>query len=125
MNTQKSSTGPLNAALDELNHCGLDIQGSEVVTKEGLSLAFSLPVGIDENWVAAMSAALVHLSRHAANRVLHENIMEVILRSNHGWLIAVPCADKAVLVVIVPLASDLAVVFKEVENAAAKIAGIL
>ena len=64
--TSSSRSSRLDQILSELVGQVPEIEAASVVSFDGLAMASALPVGMDEDRVAAMSAALLSLGERAA-----------------------------------------------------------
>ena len=80
-----------------------DIQGAALVTPDGLPLATSLPGGMDDERVSAMSAAMLSLGDRIGGELSRGSIERIFIEGNKGFGILTSCAEDAVLLV---LASD-------------------
>ena len=59
----------LTSVLSELNGTSGDIEASGVISTDGLMIASVLPVGMDEDRVGAMSAAMLSLGDRTAQEL--------------------------------------------------------
>lgn len=82
-----------------------DIQGAALVTPDGLPLATSLPGGMDDERVSAMSAAMLSLGERIGSELSRGNIDRIYVEGNKGFGILTGCGADAVLLV---LASEVA-----------------
>ncbi len=88
----------LDALLHELMRRVPELEAAAVVTADGLPMASALPPGMDEDRVAAMSAALLSLGERAAEGLGRGGLSQVHIQGESGgvWLMA--AGDDAVLV---------------------------
>ena len=88
----------LDALLTELMRRTPELEAAAVVTIDGLPMASALPAGMDEDRVAAMSAALLSLGERAAEGLGRGGLSQVHIQGETGgvWLLA--AGDDAVLV---------------------------
>src|SRR6195952_1519695 len=88
----------LDALLHELMRRVPELEAAAVVTADGLPMSSALPPGMDEDRVAAMSAALLSLGERAAEGLGRGGLSQVHIQGEHGgvWLLA--AGDDAVLV---------------------------
>ncbi|HEX4019328.1 MAG TPA: roadblock/LC7 domain-containing protein [Frankiaceae bacterium] len=88
----------LDALLTELMRRTPELEAAAVVTADGLPMSSALPPGMDEDRVAAMSAALLSLGERAAEGLGRGGLSQVHIQGESGgvWLLA--AGDDAVLV---------------------------
>lgn len=88
----------LDALLTELMRRTPELEAAAVVTADGLPMSSALPAGMDEDRVAAMSAALLSLGERAAEGLGRGGLSQVHIQGESGgvWLLA--AGDDAVLV---------------------------
>jgi predicted regulator of Ras-like GTPase activity (Roadblock/LC7/MglB family) len=88
----------LDALLTELMRRTPELEAAAVVTVDGLPMSSALPAGMDEDRVAAMSAALLSLGERAAEGLGRGGLSQVHIQGESGgvWLLA--AGDDAVLV---------------------------
>lgn len=83
----------------------VEIQGAAIVTPDGLSLSSVLTPGMDEERVAAMSAAMLSLGERIGDELARGVLDRVFIEGDQGYGILTNCGQDAVLLV---LASNLA-----------------
>ncbi len=88
----------LDALLTELMRRTPELEAAAVVTVDGLPMASALPPQMDEDRVAAMSAALLSLGERAAEGLGRGELSQVHIQGESGgvWLLA--AGEDAVLV---------------------------
>ena len=77
-----------------------DIQGAALVTPDGLPLASSLPGGMDDERVSAMSAAMLSLGERIGSELSRGSIDRILVEGNQGFGMLTSCSDDAVLLVL-------------------------
>lgn len=77
-----------------------DIQGAALVSPDGLPLATSLPGGMDEERVSAMSAAMLSLGERIGSELARGGIDRIYVEGNKGYGILTNCGADAVLLVL-------------------------
>jgi len=81
--------------------CGTtDVQGAALVTPDGLPLAASLPGGMDEERVSAMSASMLSLGERIGMELARGTIDRIFVEGNKGFGILTGCGQDAVLLVL-------------------------
>ena len=115
----------LQTALSDLLSQVGELEAAAVVTFDGLPMASVLPDGMNEDRVAAMSAALLSLGEKAAQGLGRGDLSQVFVEGEHGTVFLVACESEAVLVAVAALGAKSGLVLYEVRRAAAVIAQIL
>jgi len=77
-----------------------DVQGAALVTPDGLPLAASLPGGMDEERVSAMSASMLSLGERIGMELARGTIDRIFVEGNKGFGILTGCGQDAVLLVL-------------------------
>ena len=77
-----------------------DVQGAALVTPDGLPLAASLPGGMDEERVSAMSASMLSLGERIGMELARGTIDRIFVEGNKGFGILTGCGKDAVLLVL-------------------------
>jgi hypothetical protein len=77
-----------------------DIQGAALVSPDGLPLATSLPGGMDDERVSAMSAAMLSLGERIGAELARGTIDRIFVEGNKGYGILTSCGVDAVLLVL-------------------------
>ena len=77
-----------------------DIQGAALVSPDGLPLATSLPGGMDEERVSAMSAAMLSLGERIGSELTRGTIDRIFVEGNKGYGILTSCGEEAVLLAL-------------------------
>jgi uncharacterized protein len=115
----------LDALLRELLRRIPELEAAAVVTTDGLPMASALPAGMDEDRVAAMSAALLSLGERAAEGLGRGELSQVHIQGEHGgvWLLA--AGDDAVLVGVSVPDAKAGLVLYELRRATAAVSTVL
>ncbi len=115
----------LDRALADLLGQAPELEAAAVVSFDGLAMASVLPPGMDEDRVAAMSAALLSLGEKAAQGLGRGDLSQVYIEGESGTVFLVSCDDEAVLVAVAAAGAKAGLMLFEVRRAAAAIAGVL
>lgn len=105
--------------LRDMQAVAPDIIASAVVTADGLSLASALPSDIEEDRVAAMSAAMLSLGERIASELRRGTLEEVYIRGDQGLVLLTAVGKDAVLTALSRSDSKLGIIFLEMRRAAA------
>ena len=114
----KSRTEQMVDRLRDLQASSGDIQGSAVVSVDGLIMASSLPAGVEEDRVSAMSAAMLSLGERIAKELGRGILEQVYIRGNGGYVILTAVGEEAVLTALAREGAKLGLVFLEMRRAA-------
>ncbi|MCH7586527.1 MAG: roadblock/LC7 domain-containing protein [Chloroflexi bacterium] len=95
-----------------------DIESSAVVSVDGLIIASSLPSGIEEDRVSAMSAAMLSLGERIAGELGRGLLDEVYIHGDRGYVLLVSVGADAVLTILAREKAKLGLVFLEMRRAA-------
>lgn len=77
-----------------------EIQGAAIVTPDGLSLSSALAAGMDEERVAAMSAAMLSLGERIGTELARGALDRVFIEGDQGYGVLTNCGNDAVLLVL-------------------------
>lgn len=95
-----------------------DVEASAVVSVDGLIMASALPVGIEEDRVSAMSAAMLSLGERIATELGRGELDQVYIRGDSGYVILMSVGIEAVLTALVREGARLGLVFLDMRRAA-------
>lgn len=102
-----------------------EIEAAAVVSFDGLPMASALPAGMDEDRVAAMSAALLSLGERAAQGLGRGELSQVYIEGETGTVYLVSADDEAVLVAVAARGAKAGLMLFEARRAAASVADVL
>jgi predicted regulator of Ras-like GTPase activity (Roadblock/LC7/MglB family) len=105
--------------LRDLQATAPDIIASAVVTADGLSLASALPSDVEEERVAAMSAAMLSLGERIAQELQRGSMEEVYIRGAEGLVLLTAVGRDAVLTALSRSEAKLGLMLLEMRRAAA------
>ena len=66
--------------LEDLNNSSVDVEASALISTDGLMIASALPMGVDEDRVGAMSAALLSLGDRAGRELARGSIDRIMIQ---------------------------------------------
>ena len=115
----------LDRALHALLSQTPEIEAAAVVSFDGLPMASALPASMDEDRVAAMSAALLSLGERAAQGLGRGELSQVYVEGDSGTVFLVSADDEAVLVAVAAQGAKVGLMLFEVRRAAAVVAEVL
>ncbi len=73
------------------------IEASAVVSVDGLTIASALPSNVEEDRVAAMSAAMLSLGERIATELGRGGLEQVYIKGSAGYVILMSIGSQAVL----------------------------
>ena len=106
--------------LKDLDGVG-DIEGSAIVTRDGLLIASDLPRDIDAETFAAMSATMVGAAETAVSELKKGDVERVIVEGRESKLITQGSGPNVVLVAMVSKDANLGLILVEMKKASDKV----
>ncbi len=104
--------------LRDLQASTPDVEASAIVSVDGLIIASSLPAGVEEDRVSAMSAAMLSLGERIASELRRGELEQVYVKGNNGYIVLTAVGEEAVLTVMARSTAKLGLVFLEMRRAA-------
>ena len=120
-----SRTQALNNTLRELQRSSGDIEACAVVSEDGLIIASSLPQDVEEDQVAAMSAAMLSMGTRIASELDRGDLKQLFVKGSKGYVVTVNAGPNAVLLSLARKEAKLGLIFLDISRAAKTIADIL
>ncbi len=114
----KSRTELMVDRLRDLQATTPEIEASAVVSVDGLIMASSLPAGIEEDRVSAMSAAMLSLGERISTELGRGSLDQVYIKGEKGYVILMSVGDEAVLTTLVREQAKLGLIFLDMRRAA-------
>lgn len=102
-----------------------DIEAAAVIDNDGLMIASSMPADIDDDSVAAMSAALLGLGERITKELARGSFELTMLRGNDGYTVLVRSGANAVLTVLAAKNAKLGLIFLDIQRSSAEISRLL
>ena len=115
----------LDRALADLLAQAPELEAAAIVSFDGLAMASALPLGMNEDRVAAMSAALLSLGEKAAAGLGRGDLSQVYVEGETGTVFLVSCEEEAVLVAVAAAGAKAGLMLYEVRRASVDIAAAL
>ncbi len=104
--------------LRDMQAASADIIASSVVSVDGLTIASALPSDVEEDRVAAMSAAMLSLGERIASELGRGSLDEVYIRGVEGFVLLTAVGEEAVLTALAREEAKLGMIFLEMRRAA-------
>ena len=113
----RSRTERMVEQLRDLQVSTPDIEASAVVSVDGLIMASSLPAGIEEDRVSAMSAAMLSLGERIASELGRGYLSQVDIKGENGYVVLMSVGEEAVLTVLARNEAKLGLIFYNMRRA--------
>ena len=121
----RSRTEMMVDRLRDLQAGTPDIEASAVVSVDGLIMASSLPSGVDEDRISAMSAAMISLGDRIANELSRGILEQVYIRGSDGFIVLMSVGEDAVITVLARKSAKLGLIFLDMGRAVEDLARLL
>ena len=115
----------LAAALDDLLTVSPDVEAAAIVSADGLPMASALPPYVEEDRLAAMSAALLTLGERAAVGLGKGDLAQVFVEGSQGYVVLMSAGENAVLVTVTSKSAKVGLVLFEMRKTAGSVAQIM
>ncbi|MCB9778770.1 MAG: roadblock/LC7 domain-containing protein [Alphaproteobacteria bacterium] len=102
-----------------------DVEAAAVIDNDGLMIASALSQDMDDDSVAAMSAALLGLGERITGELERGEFELVMVRGDQGYLILTRCGDEAVMAVLTGKKAKLGLIFLDVTRTGKEVARLL
>ena len=111
-----SRTETMTKMLKELEAGTPDIEASAIVSVDGLIMASALPQDVEEDRVAAMSAAMLSLGERTAQELNRGSLDQVFIRGKEGYVLLMNAGEDAVLTTLVRKDAKLGLIFLDMKR---------
>lgn len=115
----------LNKALNSLQASSSDIEACAIVSEDGLIIASLLPQGVEEERVAAMSAAMLSMCERISLELKRGEVEQLYVKGKDGYFIGMHAGQHAVLIALARKDAKLGLIFFDLNKAAETTKGIL
>ena len=76
-----------------------EVEAAAIVSTEGLPITSALPQGVDEKEIAAMTAALLSLSKRALIEIKNDDFDQLYIKGSKGYLLVMQAGPDMHLIV--------------------------
>jgi predicted regulator of Ras-like GTPase activity (Roadblock/LC7/MglB family) len=121
----RTRTDQMVQRLRDLQANTPEVEASAVVSVDGLIMASSLPAGVEDDRVSAMSAAMLSLGERIAQELGRGMLQQVYVHGNSGYVLLLSVGNEAVLTVLAREQAKLGLVFLEARRAATDLAHLV
>jgi predicted regulator of Ras-like GTPase activity (Roadblock/LC7/MglB family) len=118
-------TEALDSILRDLQGASADIEATAVVSADGLVIASALPAGVEEDRVAAMSAAMLSLGERTAEELGRGSLDQVFIKGAAGYVILMSAGRDAVLTALAREDAKLGLIFLDMQRTAEEIGQVV
>jgi hypothetical protein len=115
----------LAAALDDFLATSPEVEAAAVVSADGLPMASALPPHVEEDRLAAMSAALLTLGERAADNLGKGELAQVFVEGSNGHVILMSAGHNAVLVAVTSRAAKAGLILFEMRKASTRVKHVM
>lgn len=112
----------LVSILRELNGSSPEIEGSWIISTEGLIIASALPLRFDEDRGGALLAALFSRAERTAKALNRGDLEQFLLKGETGCILMVYAGDGALLIVLTKPDAKFGLIFFDIERSAKSVA---
>jgi predicted regulator of Ras-like GTPase activity (Roadblock/LC7/MglB family) len=113
----KSRTEQMIERLRDLQVSSPSVEAAAIVSADGLSIASSMPADVEEDRVAAMSAAMLSLGERIAGELGRGALDQVYIRGEAGFVVLMAIGEEAVLTVLARKDAKLGLIFLDMGRA--------
>ena len=121
----KSRTELMVDRLRDLQASSPDVEASAVVSVDGLTMASALPSDVEEDRVAAMSAAMLSLGERIATELGRGTLDQVYIKGENGFVILMAVGEEAVLTALARQQAKLGLLFLVMRRATEDLSKLL
>lgn len=120
-----SKADMLAQALDDFLNVSPEVEAAAVVSADGLPMASALPPHVEEERLAAMSAALLTLGDRAAAGLGKGGLAQVFIEGESGHVILMSAGKDAVLVSVTSRGAKIGLVLFEMRKTATTVEQVM
>ncbi len=113
----KSRNQKMVDRLRDMQSSSPDIEGSAIVSVDGLSIASALLPNIEEDRVSAMSAAMLSLGERIASELGRGVLEQVYIKGENGYVLLMSVGEEAVLTVMARKEAKLGLILLDMTRA--------
>jgi hypothetical protein len=114
-------TAGLVSILRELNASSPEIEGSWVISTEGLVIASAFPLRVDEDRGSALAAALLSRAERTARALQRGDLEQFLLKGETGCILMVYAGNGAILIALTKPDAKFGLIFFDIEHSAERV----
>lgn len=111
----------INKSLADLQASSSDVEACAVVSADGLIIASALPQGLEEERIAAMSAALLSMGERITAELQRGELEQLYVKGRDGYFLSKHAGPHAVLIAMARKDAKLGLIFFDLNKAADEI----
>ncbi len=115
----------LTELLSEMEAINPNIQGSAIVSVQGLPICSALARDVNDGIVSAMSAAILSVSERAVEELARGDLKRILIEGVDGIIILSKAGENAILCTLAKSEASLGMVFLNIQSVSNKIAELL
>jgi predicted regulator of Ras-like GTPase activity (Roadblock/LC7/MglB family) len=115
----------LASALDDFLAVSPDVEGAAIVSPDGFPMASALPAHVEEERLAAMSAALLILGERSASELGKGNLAQIFVEGPYGHVVIMAAGQAAVMVAVTSTSAKIGLVIFEMRQTTRRIASVM
>ena len=100
------------------------VEGAALVSADGLMISSALPE-VEQERVAALSAAMLSIGEKATNEFDRGNLMEIYVRSERGYTLLTSVGENALFLVLANADAQIGLIFVDMRRMADSLLEIL
>ncbi|PLX93684.1 MAG: hypothetical protein C0621_06995 [Desulfuromonas sp.] len=108
----------LNKILSNLQASSSDVEACAIVSEDGLIIASHLPQGVEEERIAAMSAAMLSMGERISIELKRGDLDQLYVKGEQGYFLSMHAGAHAVLIALVRQNAKLGLIFFDLSKAA-------
>ena len=111
--------------LRKMEAVNADIQGSAIVSVQGLPICSVLARDVNDGIVSAMSAAILSVSERAVEELARGDLKRILIEGVDGTIILSKAGTNAILATLTSAQASLGMVFLNIDSVSKKISELL
>jgi hypothetical protein len=123
--TLSENISELIELLRKMEAVNADIQGSAIVSVQGLPICSVLARDVNDGIVSAMSAAILSVSERAVEELARGNLKRILIEGEDGTIILSKAGTNAILATLTRSEAPLGMVFINIQSVSEKISQLL
>jgi len=120
-----SKVGQIKQILQLLEINTPGVEASAIVSLQGLPIVSAMPAGVNDDVVAAMTAAVLSVGEKALQELQKGKLVKILIEGEKGYIIMTTVGQNAILTVLAKHSSNLGLIFLTMKQTAQKIAALL
>jgi predicted regulator of Ras-like GTPase activity (Roadblock/LC7/MglB family) len=115
----------LNVLLRTFNTTTPDIEGSAIISNDGLIIASQLPNELEEARVGAMAAAMLSLGERSTGEMKRGPLEQAFVQGQDGYALLLRVSDEALVLALTRREAKLGLVFLDIGRLVVKVREVL